>query len=222
MLKPVSRGTPPVLPPRPVMMLRNARAFMSITHFQVTERGSMSGAPSPERRSSLSISEASRLLAGLDRLEVAHEMEVDVFHRDDLRAATAGGATLHAEAGTERGFAQHHHRFSADAVESVAKADRGGRLALAGRGRRHCGDQDQLAPGGLVRVDLREGDLGLEISVRIDRFLADPRTGRDFKDRIHANALGDFQIAGASSGGVFLGRTAGWRRGFARTFLLWS
>ena len=61
MLKPLSRGTPPALPPSPITSVRRARSFMSITRFQTIVRGS-----SPTRFlrcKSLSISAASRLLA---------------------------------------------------------------------------------------------------------------------------------------------------------------
>ena len=41
MSKPVSRGMPWVGPPRPVMMLRRWRSFMSTARRQVTRWGSM-------------------------------------------------------------------------------------------------------------------------------------------------------------------------------------
>ena len=51
-----------------------------------------------------------------DGVEVAGEVQVDVFHRHDLRVAAAGGAALHAEHRAERGLAQADHRLLADAV----------------------------------------------------------------------------------------------------------
>ena len=80
-----------------------------------------------------------------DGVEVAGEVEVDVLHRHDLGIAAAGRAALDAEAGAERGLAQAAHGLLADAVEAVAEADRGRRLAFAGRRRGDGGDQDQLA-----------------------------------------------------------------------------
>ena len=41
MLKPSSRGTPWVAPPKPTTIWRSARSFISITRFQTTVRGSM-------------------------------------------------------------------------------------------------------------------------------------------------------------------------------------
>ena len=61
MLNPLSRGTPPALPPRPITRLRRARSFMSITRFQTMVRGSR---PTRFLRcKSLSMRAASRLLA---------------------------------------------------------------------------------------------------------------------------------------------------------------
>ena len=70
-----------------------------------------------------------------DGVKIAGEMEVDLLHRRDLGVAPAGRAPLDAEAGPERRLAQADDRLPADAVERVAEADGGRRLALAGRGR---------------------------------------------------------------------------------------
>ena len=51
-----------------------------------------------------------------DRVEIAGEMQVDVFHRHHLRKAAARGAALHAEDRTERGLAQADRRLLADPV----------------------------------------------------------------------------------------------------------
>ena len=106
-----------------------------------------------------------------DGVEVAGEVEVDVLHRDHLRIAAAGRATLHAERGPERRFAQAEHRLLADVVERVGEADRGRGLALAGRRRRDRGDQDQLAVLlVLERLDVVHRHLGLVVAVGVEIF----------------------------------------------------
>src|SRR5437764_971884 len=60
------------------------------------------------------------------------------------RLAAAGGTPFHAEARTERRFAQRDHCLAADAVEAVAETHRGGRLAFTRWGRVDGGDQYQL------------------------------------------------------------------------------
>ncbi len=44
---------------------------------------------------------AQQIVGAADGVEVAGEMQVDVFHRHDLSIAAAGGAALDAEAGAE-------------------------------------------------------------------------------------------------------------------------
>ena len=88
---------------------------------------------------------AQQIVGAADGVEVAGEVQIDVFHRHHLGVAAAGGAALDAEAGAERGLAQAQHRLLADVVERVGQADGGGGLALAGRRRRDRRDQDQLA-----------------------------------------------------------------------------
>src|SRR5437773_432600 len=59
-----------------------------------------------------------------DGVKVAGEMQVDIFHRHDLRIAAAGCTALHAEAGAERGLAQANHRLLADPVEAAGDSVR--------------------------------------------------------------------------------------------------
>ena len=80
-----------------------------------------------------------------DGVKVAGEMEVDLLHGRDLGAAPASRAPLDPETGAERGLAQTHDRLLADAVQRVAEADGGRRLALAGGGRADCAHKDELA-----------------------------------------------------------------------------
>ena len=134
-----------------------------------------------------------------DRIEVAGEVQVDVLHRHHLRVAAAGRAALHAEHRPERRLAQADDRLLADAVERVAQADRGGRLAFA-RGRRaDRRDQDQLAvrPVG-QRVDVVERDLGLVVAVGLECSSGMPSFGGDLRDAEHFRFLGYLDVAGHS------------------------
>ena len=103
MSKPVSRGEPFVAPPRPVMMLRRPRSFMSTQRRQRdrvrvdVELVAVHHVRVEERRE--------QVVGGRDRVHVAGEVEVQILHRHDLRVAGAGGAALDAEDGAERGLA---------------------------------------------------------------------------------------------------------------------
>ena len=103
-----------------------------------------------------------------DRAEVAGEMQVDVLHRHDLGIAAAGGAALHAEHRSERGFAQTYRGLLADPVQRVAKADRRRRLAFASRGRADRRDEDQLAVRPVREaIDIVQRYLGLVVAIRL-------------------------------------------------------
>lgn len=66
-----------------------------------------------------------------DGMKIPGEMQVDVFHRDDLGVAAARRAALDAEHRAEGGLTQADHGLLADLVERVGQADGGGGLALA-------------------------------------------------------------------------------------------
>ena len=76
-----------------------------------------------------------QVVCGSDGVEVAGEVQVDIFHRHHLGIAATGCPALHAETGSEAGLAQAHDGLLADAVETVAQPDRGRGLALARRRR---------------------------------------------------------------------------------------
>ena len=136
-----------------------------------------------------------QVVRGADRVEIAGEMEVDVLHRHDLRIAAAGGAALHAEAGPEARLAQADDRLLADMVQRVAEPDRRRRLALAGRGRRDRGDEDQLAVRPVLqRRDIIEIDFRLVAAVGRDGLVGDPELAGDLADRAHRRGLGDLDI----------------------------
>ena len=144
-----------------------------------------------------------------DGVEIAGEMEVDVLHRHDLGIAAAGRAALHAEAGPERGLAQADHRLLADAVEAIAKADRGRRLAFAGRRRVDGGDEDEFAVLLLGEaVDVVEADLRLGVAVGNEILFGNAEFLADLHDRLHLGFAGDLDVA-LDRHGALLGLTLG-------------
>ncbi len=78
-------------------------------------------------------------------MEVAREVQVDALHGQDLAAAAARGAALHAEGGAEGGLAQRQARRAPQPREPLGEADARGGLALARRRGGDGGDQDQVA-----------------------------------------------------------------------------
>jgi len=129
-----------------------------------------------------------------DGVEVAGEMQVDAVGGFDPRAPAAGRAALDAEAGAERRLAQGDADRVAETAEGLAEADRRGRLALAGAGRR--GRRDQHQPGGAF-APTRAGEgvdahLGDPVAVGHEVTRIDAQPGRGLADRgwRHAGSAG--------------------------------
>ena len=116
-----------------------------------------------------------------DGVEVAGEVQVDLFHRDHLRQATAGRASLDAEAWPERRLTHGDRRFLADLAQGVGQADRRCGLAFARRGRVDRGDEDQFALTPALAGAFDE----LRVDLRDRLAIGDQRVGGD------ADALGD-------------------------------
>ena len=128
-------------------------------------------------------------------VKVASEVEVDLLHRRDLGAAAAGRAPFYPEAGPERRLAQTDDRLLADAVERVAEADGGRRLALAGGGRADRADKDELA----IRAVLKAAEkiifeLGDEAAEWAQRRFGRANLRGDLGDRLQARRARDFEI----------------------------
>ena len=74
---------------------------------------------------------AQKIVRRADRVEIAGEMQVYIFHRHYLRIPAARRAAFYAEHGTERGFAKSRHGVFADTVKPVCKTYRSGGFPLA-------------------------------------------------------------------------------------------
>ena len=93
-----------------------------------------------------------------DRVEVAGEVQIDVFHRHDLRITTTRRSAFHAEYRAERRFAQADDCLLADSVERIAESDRGRRLAFARWRRADRGDEYQLSVFAASRLSMYSRD----------------------------------------------------------------
>ena len=82
MSKPLSCGMLLLVPPRPTMMSRRARSFMSTTRFQMIRRGI-----DVEFVSLVDVvvdHGGQEVVRQFDGVEIAGEVQVDVLHRHDL------------------------------------------------------------------------------------------------------------------------------------------
>ena len=70
-----------------------------------------------------------------DGVDIARQVQVEVFHGDDLAVATTGGATLDPEGGALAGLADAgKHVLAQVGAQGFAQTDHGGRFALTQRG----------------------------------------------------------------------------------------
>ena len=148
-----------------------------------------------------------------DRMEIAGEVEVDVFHRHDLGIAAAGRAALHAEARAEGWLAQGDHGLLADAIEAVAQANGRRRLALAGGRRIDRRDQDEL-PSFLEfeACEIVETHLGFGMAVGDQVLLRNAQLLADLHDRLHFGFARDLDVAFDGHGALSSGRYGVLRR----------
>ena len=101
-----------------------------------------------------------------DGVEVTGEVQIDVFHRNNLGITAAGRATLDAEAGSKRGLPQTDDGALAQPIQRIAKPNGGGGLAFTGRRRADGCHQDELAIGAVLQaLDVVQRQLGLEVAV---------------------------------------------------------
>ena len=128
--------------------------------------------------------------------EVTGKVQVDVFHRYDLRIAAAGCTALDAEHRAERRFAQGDDGLLAQMIERVAQTDRGGGLAFASRCQVDGSDEDQFAVGlVLERFNEVERQLGLVMAVRHQMVVADAQLlFCHLGDTLHGGGLGNLNV----------------------------
>ena len=128
-------------------------------------------------------------------MEIAGEMQVDVFHGHNLRIAAARRTTLHAKARPKRWFTQRHDGAFADLVQAVTQSHRRRRLAFAGRcrvDRRHQNELAILLGGQTINVFQFHLGLGVAIGNEISRRNTQLRP--NLHDRLHLGFAGNFNI----------------------------
>ena len=132
------------------------------------------------------------VVGGGDGVEVAREVQVDGFHRKDLRVAAAGSAALHAEDRAEGRFAKGEYGLLAELLETLGEGDRRGGLAgacgHAGRGRH----EDELGRVGTGGVEL---DLGFVAAVRLELGVGEAGLVGKLVNRNELGCLSNFNIA---------------------------
>ena len=131
-----------------------------------------------------------------DGVQVAGEMEVDVFHWYNLRIPAAGCAALNAEDWAEGRFAQRDHGLFTEAIERVGNADGRGGLSFAGWRWVDGSNENDFRIWTIFEhvVVVAEIDLGFVLAVVFDVFIRNVELCGDVVDRLHGRFLCNFNI----------------------------
>ena len=81
-----------------------------------------------------------QVVCDTNRMQVAIEVQVDVFHWNHLRVTTTSCPTFHSKDGTQRRFAQTNDSVLTNLLKCITEANSGCRFALTSRcwtNRRH-------------------------------------------------------------------------------------
>jgi hypothetical protein len=124
-------------------------------------------------------------------------MQVDVVHWNDLCAAAACGAALHAEAGAERRFAQAEKGLLLQPAQRISEADGRRGLAFTCRCRIDRRHQDELAILLLFQAgQIVAADLCLVVAEGDEILRANSQTLTDLSDRQFLRTPRNRDVAG--------------------------
>ena len=129
-----------------------------------------------------------------DRVEVACEMQVDVFHGDYLCVAAACSAALNAEYRPQGGLAQSYHNVLAELLHTVCQTYGCGGLAFSCRSGVDGGNQDQLAVLFVCLFQKIVVDFCLIFSVLLQVFVVNTCFCGNLGNRLHFAFLCDFDV----------------------------
>ena len=128
-----------------------------------------------------------------NRVDVTGEVQVELFHWDDLAVASASGAALNAEDRTEARLADRHRCLLPNHVKPLRKADCGGGLPFAERRWRDRSHHHVLAARAelLHALDRLNGDFRLGATVRLHLIWGEPKIRRNGVDWLWRDATRD-------------------------------
>src|SRR5256885_5950626 len=89
------------------------------------------------------------VVRGADRVDVSGEVQVDLFHREDLGSPSAGRASFRAEDRAERRLADRDDALLPEAIKRLTESDRREGLALPASCRGRACHKEEI---GLVGV----------------------------------------------------------------------
>ena len=80
-----------------------------------------------------------------NRMKIACEMQINIFHWDNLSIAAACRPALHPKTGAQRRLTQTHNSLFTNSIQPIPQTHGGGCFALTSGGWINRGNQHQLA-----------------------------------------------------------------------------
>ena len=129
-----------------------------------------------------------------DRMEVTGEMQVDVFHRNNLCVSAAGCTALNAEYRAKGWLTKRYHNVLSKLLHSVSQTYGGRGLSFSCRSRVDRCYQNQFSVLFICLLQEIVIDLRFVLSVLLQVFLVNARFLRDFGNRLHGTFLCNFDV----------------------------
>ena len=131
-----------------------------------------------------------------DGVNVAGQVQVELFHGNHLAVAAAGCAALDAKRGTLAGLADAgHHAVVQQRAQGLAEPDRGGGLAFTQRGRRDGGHIDVFAVRDILQaIQHFQFNFGLIRAVKFDFLREKSQFLGNLRNRFNIRFLRDLDI----------------------------
>ena len=130
-------------------------------------------------------------------MQVAREMQVDVLHRQHLRASTSCRSSLDAKHRAHGRFPDHAGGRAANAVQRLRQANGGHRFPFTeGRGVDRGHEHEAALRPVQVLLNARPTDLGDVASVGLEPVRGQRQLPRDGRNLLKRRFMGDFQVGG--------------------------
>ena len=127
-------------------------------------------------------------------VEVAREVQIDVFHRQHLGIAAACRAAFNTKHRTQRRFAQGDNRIFTDVAQCIRQTDGYSGFTLTRRSRINGGNQNQTALFFRQLECFGRIDFGFVMTIGLDVVNVQTQLGGNFTNRAHGGRLGNFSI----------------------------
>ena len=136
-----------------------------------------------------------------DRVEVASQVQVEKFHRNDLAVSAASGSAFDSKRRPHRRLAKTDDCLLADVLHCLAETDRGGGFTLAQGGRSDRGDHHILCLWTIAQfVDRLEADLGQIVAMLLEQMWPNAHLSGDVVERGQCPGASNFKVGRKAHG----------------------